>query len=48
MMFIGIIVVFSALLLPFYSKYRYELNPNENLVKLFRNIALNGLKKNEW
>lgn len=45
MMFICILVTFSAGVLLFYSKYRYELAPNSDVVRLFRRIAPKWARK---
>ena len=45
MMFICILVTLSATILLFYSKYKYEHAPDENVVKLFKRIAPEWAKK---
>ena len=45
MMFICILITFSASILLFYSKYHYEYLPNENVMTLFKRIAPKWVKK---
>lgn len=45
MMFICILITFSAAVLLFYSKYKYEHTPNEGVVNLFKRIAPKWAKK---
>ncbi len=45
MMFICILITFSAAILLFYSKYKYEHAPNEDVVRLFKRIAPKWVKK---
>ena len=45
MMFICILVTFSATVLLFYSKFKYEHAPNEGTVNFFKRIAAEWVKK---
>lgn len=45
MMFICILITFSAAVLLFYSKYKYEHAPNEEVVNIFKRIAPKWAKK---
>lgn len=45
MMFICILFSLSAVILLFYSKYRYELNINQEVVDFFKSIAPEWVKK---
>ena len=45
MMFICILVTFSATVLLFYSKYKYGHDPNEEVVRFFKSIAPKWVKK---
>ena len=45
MMFICILVTFSAAILIFYSKYQYKFAPNENTIRFFKHITPKWAKK---
>lgn len=45
MMFVCILVTFSATVLLFYSKFKYEHAPNEGTVNFFKRIAAEWVKK---
>ena len=45
MMFICILITFSAAILLFYSKYKYEHAPNEESINFFKHIAPKWAKK---
>jgi hypothetical protein len=45
MMFICILITFSAAVLLFYSKYKYEHTPNEESINFFKRIAPKWAKK---
>lgn len=45
MMFICILLNLSAVILLFYSKFRYDYDPNENTVRFFKRIAPEWAKK---